>query len=96
MGFYVGPTGGLGWWNNDYGHNWNNDETGLAIRLGVVGGYQWEFPVVPLQLYLELSPVGEVHFIWKDENDNEDDYEDEETTWELPAVYFRIGLRFWF
>ena len=96
MGFYVGPTGGIGWWDVDKGHHW--EETGLAIRLGVVGGYQWEFPVVPLQLYLELSPVGEVHFMWWDYDgkDDDDSYDDDDTSWKLPDVYFRIGLRFWF
>jgi hypothetical protein len=64
----------------------------------LVGGYQWEFPVVPLQLYLELSPVGEVHFMWWDYNgkDDDDSYDDDDTSWKVPDVYFRIGLRFWF
>lgn len=96
MGFYVGPAGGLGWWDVDKGGNW--EETGLSIRMGVVGGYQWEFPVVPLQLYLELNPVGEVHFMWWDYDgkDDDDSYDDDDTSWKLPDVYFRIGLRFWF
>lgn len=96
MGFYVGPAGGLGWWYVDKGDNW--DENGFAIRLGVVGGYQWEFPVVPLQLYLELNPVGELQLMWRDYDGNDDDdrYEKDDSSWQLPDFYFRIGLRFWF
>jgi len=91
MGFYVGPAGGLGWWNVGHKDDW--DENGLSIRFGVVGGYEWEFPVIPLQLFLELNPVGEFHYVWWDDNhDNEWD----DTDWELPDIYFRIGLRFWF
>lgn len=100
MGFYVGPAGGLGWWNVDkeWDHHYDVEETGLAIRLGVVGGYQWEFPVIPLQLYLELNPVGEVHFMWYDidNQDDDDTFDDDDQSWKLPDVYFRIGLRFWF
>lgn len=94
MGFYVGPAGGVGWWNED---RWKNkvipgDETGLSFRVGAVGGYQWEFPI-PLQLYLELNPVGELHLLWWDYDDKT---EDDDVQWELPDFYFRIGLRFWF
>ena len=91
MGVYGGPAGGLGWWGESYS-GW--DYGGLAIRFGVVGGYQWEFPVMPLQLYLELNPVGEFHYLWWDE-----DYvghDDSDVEWEIPDFYFRIGLRFWF
>lgn len=91
MGFYVGPVGGLGWWDEDIGGGC--DESGISIRVGVVGGYQWEFPVIPLQLYLELNPVGEFHYFWWEDDHNHDD---SDTDWELPDFYFRIGLRFWF
>ena len=91
MGFYVGPAGGLGWWDEDVGGGW--DEDGISVRIGVVGGYEWEFPVIPLQLYLELNPVGEFHYVWWDDDHGNDD---SETDWKLPDVYFRIGLRFWF
>lgn len=97
MGFYVGPAGGLGWWDVDTEHQGvDADEMGFAIRVGLVGGYQWEFPVVPLQLYLELNPVGEAHLMWYDYDDDDDDLEDDDQDWKLPDVYFRIGLRFWF
>jgi len=49
---------------------------------------------MPLQLYLELNPVGEFHYLWWDE-----DYvghDDSDVEWEIPDFYFRIGLRFWF
>lgn len=84
MGLYWGPAGGIGWWGND-------DENGLAFRLGVVGGWEWEFPQqIPLELYLELNPVGEFHCMWHNDADKND------TDWRLPDVYLRIGLRFWF
>lgn len=96
MGFYAGPAGGIGWWDEEWYHDkfktdW--DEGGLAIRAGVVGGFQWEFPVIPLQLFLELNPVGELHFVWWDDDAGHDD---SEVQWKLPDFYFRIGLRFWF
>lgn len=90
MGFYAGPVAGLGWWDEDIGNDWDVD--GIAIRFGVTGGYQWEFPVVPLQLFLELNPVGEFHYEWWDIGD----HHDSDTEWEIPDFYFRIGLRFWF
>lgn len=93
IGLYWGPAGGLGWWNNDY---WNEskgkryDFNGLAVRLGIVGGVGWDFPQdIPLELYLEVNPVGEIHFLMYEGADND-------TDWNLPDVYFRIGLRFWF
>ncbi|MCF0215500.1 MAG: hypothetical protein HUK21_03390 [Fibrobacteraceae bacterium] len=91
MGFYAGPTAGVGLWNVG-DDNW--DETGLAIRGGVVGGFEWEFPVIPLQLYLELSPVGEFKYFWWE--DEKDDLDGDDSDWQLPDLYFRIGLRFWF
>lgn len=91
MGFYGGPVGGIGWWDEDIGNDWETG--GIALRLGVTGGYQWEFPVVPLQLFLELNPVGEFHYVWWDDDHHHDD---NDTEWELPDFYFRVGLRFWF
>lgn len=115
MGFYVGPTGGIGFWNEEYWHNyWDDghknyahdywrDETGFAVRLGVTGGYQWEFPKIPLQFYAELSPVLEFHyFAWDDyydsskNHDRSGNYNDDDVEWKFPDFYFRIGLRFWF
>lgn len=111
MGFYVGPTGGFGFWDNEYGagwleankrYTWWRDETGFAIRAGVTGGYQWEFPI-PLQFYVELSPVLEFHYFAWDDYYYEDrdrgrigDYDDDDVEWEFPEFYFRVGLRFWF
>lgn len=83
MGLYFGPAGGLGWWDV-------NDETGVALRAGLVGGWEWEFPKpIPLELYLEVNPVGEFHYLWYDRDDDA-------TDWELPDLFVRIGLRFWF
>ena len=100
MGFYFGPVGGLGFWDEEY--YWY-DEFGIALRVGITGGYQWEFPVIPLQLYLELNPVGEIHFLSWDghhANDKHDpDYayrDDSDTQWKMPDFYLRLGLRFWF
>ncbi|MCQ2053706.1 MAG: hypothetical protein MJY82_00260 [Fibrobacter sp.] len=93
MGFYIGPVGGIGWWEESF-RNW--DYGGFAIRFGVTGGYQWEFPVIPLQLYLELNPVGEFHYLWWDRELLRADEDDDDVEWEIPDFYFRIGLRFWF
>lgn len=90
MGFYAGPVGGIGWWDEDLTSDW--DTGGIAIRLGVTGGYEWEFPVVPLQLYLELNPVAEFHYVWWEIHG----HDDSDTEWEIPDFYFRLGLRFWF
>lgn len=92
MGFYGGPAGGVGWWDETFFNDL--DYGGIALRFGLVGGYQWEFPVLPLQLYLELNPVGEFYFMWWD--DDFEDHDDHETDWEIPDFYFRIGLRVWF
>ena len=95
MGFYVGPAGGVGWWDDEFA---GLDDGGLSLRFGVVGGYQWEFPVLPLQLYLELNPVGEFHYVWWEYEDpiKHETYDDDDVQWEIPDFYFRIGLRFWF
>ncbi|MCQ2122817.1 MAG: hypothetical protein MJZ25_01395 [Fibrobacter sp.] len=109
MGFYVGPTGGIGLWDEEYwvdykDHNdrwWWRDEFGFAIRAGVTGGFQWEFPVIPLQLYFELSPVVEFHYLsWEDDHDwnngKHEYYDDDDVEWKFPDFFFRVGLRFWF
>lgn len=112
MGFYVGPTGGIGLWNQEYWHSywrndhyehdWWRDETGFAIRAGVTGGFQWEFPVIPLQMYIELNPVIEFHYYGWDDYYTHDGtarpggYDDDDVSWEFPEFYFRVGLRFWF
>ena len=109
MGFYVGPTGGIGLWDEEYwvdrydhnDHYWWRDEFGFAIRFGATGGFQWEFPVIPVQLYLELSPVIEFHYLsWEDDHDYHngkyDHYDDDDVDWKFPDFYFRVGLRFWF
>ncbi len=82
MGLYWGPAGGVGWWGY-------YDEDGFALRAGIVGGWEWEFPHnIPLELYVELNPVGEFHIVtWDNDSD---------TDWKLPDVYIRLGLRFWF
>lgn len=92
MGLYGGPVGGIGWWDDDFdSRRW--DYGGFAIRVGVTGGYEWEFPVVPLQLYLEMNPVGEFHYLWWDDSRSKGH---SDTEWKLPDFYFRIGIRFWF
>lgn len=111
MGFYVGPTGGVGMWDEEYWlvddhydkNYWWRDEFGFAIRFGVTGGFQWEFPVIPVQLYIELNPVGEFQYIsWEDEHvfdikGMRNDYrEDSGVHWKIPDFYLRVGLRFWF
>lgn len=104
MGLYVGPTAGIGIWDEEY---WWFDEFGIAVRLGVVGGFQWEFPAIPLQIYLELSPVGEFHYLSWDGYDHpnydpkkdeyEYDYRDgDDVDWKLPDFYLRLGFRVWF
>ena len=76
MGLYWGPAGGVGWWDD-----------GIALRIGLVGGWEWEFPQnVPLEFYIELNPVAEWHFV-----DSGDDVE-----YKIPDCYLRLGLRFWF
>ena len=78
MGLYWGPAGGVGWWDD-----------GIAIRAGIVGGWEWEFPQgIPLELYVELNPVGELQVYTDDRDDN--------THWRLPDFYLRLGIRFWF
>ncbi|MCF0220661.1 MAG: hypothetical protein HUK19_00055 [Fibrobacter sp.] len=110
MGFYAGPTGGLGFWDNYHSAGWDGnryvwwrDETGFAIRMGIAGGYQWEFPKIPLQFYMELSPVIEFHYYaWDDyyyddrDRRRNGDYDDTDVDWKFPDFYFRVGLRFWF
>ncbi len=112
IGFYVGPTGGFGIWdveqwhshweNNHWVNDWWRDEFGFAIRIGATGGFQWEFPVIPLQLYLELNPVCEFHYLsWDDYYDRNGNvrpgrYDDDDVEWKFPDFYFRVGLRFWF
>ena len=90
MGFYGGPVGGIGWWDEDIGNDCDVD--GIAIRGGVTGGYEWEFPVIALQFFLELNPVAEFHYLWWDY----DKHDDTDVEWEIPEFYFRIGMRFWF
>ncbi len=94
IGLYWGPAGGIGWWNHDTWHDAANDRrydfNGIALRLGLVGGIGWDFPQnIPLELYLEVNPVGEFHLLIPEKHDND-------TDWRLPDVYFRLGLRFWF
>ena len=63
------------------------------MRFGVVGGITWEMPI-PLEIYAELNPVGEFHVIFDDYRDNR--YDDNYVTWQIPDLYFRMGIRFWF
>lgn len=88
---YAGPTGGVGFWDEELWHSANKkhyDQFGIAIRAGAVGGIEWDFPI-PLEIYLEVSPVGELHFIF-------DDYRDDTTDWKIPDFYLRLGLRYQF
>jgi hypothetical protein len=95
IGLYAGPAGGFGWWFVDHykGAVFTHDESGLALRFGVVGGITWEMPI-PLEIYAELNPVGEFHVIFDDYRDNR--YDDNYVTWQIPDLYFRMGIRFWF
>lgn len=80
MPLYWGPYGGLGFWDDHV--------KGLAVRLGVVGGWAWELPAsFPLEIWLELNPVAEMHYVWWDD--------DSDTDWEIPELYFRMGFRAW-
>lgn len=95
IGLYAGPAGGFGWWFVDHYKDavFTHDESGLALRFGVVGGITWEMPI-PLEIYAELNPVGEFHAIFDDYRDNHFDHD--YVRWQIPALYFRMGLRFWF
>lgn len=92
MPLYWGPYGGFGYWNNDW--NGAHDETGLAIRFGVVGGWAWELPTaIPLEFWLELNPVAEFqHYSWDDHNYDRDN----DTRWQIPDLYIRLGMRAYF
>lgn len=95
MPLYWGPYGGFGYWSEDW--NDNNDDwdvTGLAIRFGVVGGIAWELPAsVPIEFWMELNPLAEFQNVSWDAPAGQDD---SDTHWEIPELYFRLGLRAWF
>ena len=95
IGLYAGPAGGFGWWLIDYYNNrtYTDDQSGLAIRFGVVGGITWEMPI-PLEIYAELNPVGEFHAFFDDYRD--DHFDNNYVEWQIPDLYFRMGIRFWF
>lgn len=96
LGFYAGPAGGIGWWDNDW---WTSElshgeQWGLALRIGLVGGITWEMPI-PADIYMEINPLAELHFIsGADYAPKKKKYRD--TNWEFPDFYFRMGARFWF
>lgn len=92
IGLYAGPAGGFGWWTYDY-YNRHYDISGLAFRFGGVGGITWEMPI-PFEIYAELNPVGEFHLIF--ENGHTGYANNNYVEWQIPALYFRMGLRFWF
>lgn len=54
---YIGPLAGIGIWNG-----------GFAIRGGGVGGFAYAFPsnTAPLDIYLQLNPVIELHIVDSD------------------------------
>lgn len=93
MPLYWGPYGGFGYWSEDRNDNDDNDFTGLAIRFGVVGGIAWELPAgVPLEFWMELNPLAEFqNHSWEYADGRDHD----ETHWEIPELYFRLGLRAW-
>jgi len=81
---YYGPTAGVGYWNN--GEKANQD-IGFALRAGLTGGISWIFPTsLPMDVSIELNPVAECHIISGKKSGNK--YSD--TTWEIPALYFRL------
>lgn len=91
---YWGPYGGFGYWSYDWNNNDNYDVTGLALRFGVVGGMAWELPSsVPLEFWLELNPLAEFRNTSWDAPAGQDD---NDTDWEIPELYIRLGLRAWF